>query len=203
VTGIGVLLGTAAYMSPEQAKGLRADHRSDVFSFGAVLYEMLTGRQAFPGETLSDVLAAVLAREPDFSALPSPMNPRLIELLKRCLEKQPRKRWQAVGDLRIELETIAAQPAGVATSAVAAARPLWRRAIPLAASAAVTATLTGGITWTLLRPSEQPVARFFYRLPEGQVLTSPPFESSQSGRGWTLRPSLRAEPTASRHERDR
>jgi serine/threonine-protein kinase len=170
-----MLLGTAAYMSPEQAKGLRADHRSDVFSFGVVLYEMLSGRQAFPGETLSDVLAAVLAREPDFSALPSPLNPRLIELLKRCLEKQPRKRWQAVGDLRIELETVAAQPtAGVVTSTVASGRPFWRRAIPFAACAIAASLLTGGIEWTMLRQPEPPVmvTRFRFGLPESHVLTN-------------------------------
>jgi serine/threonine-protein kinase len=175
VTGIGVLLGTAAYMSPEQAKGLPADHRSDVFSFGVVLYEMLTGRQAFPGETLSEVLAAVLVREPDWSALPAQLHPQVVQLLKRCLEKQPRKRWQAMGDLRFELETLAAQPAvGVATPALTSRRPLWLRALPYAACAIAASLLTGGIARTMLRPPERPsiVARFLFRLPDGQVLTS-------------------------------
>ena len=87
-TNPGVIIGTAAYMSPEQAKGLSTDHRSDLFSFGCVLYEMLTGRQAFQGETLSDVLASVLARDPDLSLIPPNLNPRIHELLRRSLEKK-------------------------------------------------------------------------------------------------------------------
>src|SRR5438128_2242809 len=79
----GLILGTAAYMSPEQAKGFPADHRSDVFSFGVVLYEMLTGRQPFQGETAPDVLASVLAREPELTRLPSDLNPRMTDLVRR------------------------------------------------------------------------------------------------------------------------
>jgi len=79
----GVIIGTAAYMSPEQARGFAADQRSDVFSFGCVLYEMLTGRQAFQGDTVSDILAAVLAREPDFALLPVNLNPKNQELIRR------------------------------------------------------------------------------------------------------------------------
>jgi len=109
-TQAGIILGTAAYMSPEQPKGAKADHRSDVFSFGCVLYEMLTARQAFQGETTSDILASVLAREPDLTRLPPDLNSRLHDLLRRCLEKPPRRRWQAVGDLRMELEVIAPEP---------------------------------------------------------------------------------------------
>src|SRR5262249_11191795 len=90
-TQAGVILGTAAYMSPEQAKGFEVDARSDTFSFGSVLYEMLTGRQAFQGDTVPEVLAAVLVREPDFSLLPANLNPRLQELLQRCLQKNPRR----------------------------------------------------------------------------------------------------------------
>jgi len=126
-TQAGVILGTAAYMSPEQAKGLPADHRSDVFSFGCVLYEMLTGRQPFQGETAPDMLASVVARDPDFAALPSNLNPRLVELLKRCLAKQPKRRWQAAGDLRIELETIASAPITTAAAATTGRAPTRRR----------------------------------------------------------------------------
>ena len=115
-TQAGVILGTAAYMSPEQAKGAAADHRSDMFSFGAVLYEMLTGRQAFQAETPSETMAAVLMREPDFATLPANLNPRLTELVRRCLEKPPKRRWQAAGDLRAEIEAIMTAPQARAES---------------------------------------------------------------------------------------
>src|SRR5215831_16063375 len=107
-TNAGMILGTAAYMSPEQARGLAADVRSDVFSFGCVLYEMLTGRQAFHGENVSEILASVLIREPDFGLLPDNLNPHLHEILRRCLDKNPKRRWHAAADLRIELEAVAA-----------------------------------------------------------------------------------------------
>jgi eukaryotic-like serine/threonine-protein kinase len=109
-TNAGVILGTAAYMSPEQARGRKADGRSDVFSFGCVLYEMLTGMQAFQGEEVSDVLASVLKGEPDLGLLPANLNPRVHELLHRCLEKNANRRWQASGDLRIEIENVLANP---------------------------------------------------------------------------------------------
>src|SRR5213075_2838054 len=89
-TNAGVILGTAAYMSPEQAKGFDADQRSDIFSFGCILYEMLSGRQPFQGDTIAEVLAGVLAREPDLTTLPTNLNPRIVELLRRCLEKNPK-----------------------------------------------------------------------------------------------------------------
>ena len=134
-TNAGIILGTAAYMSPEQAKGFAADHRSDVFSFGVVLYEMLTGRQPFQGETAPDVLASVLIREPELQRLPADLNPRIPDLLRRCLEKSPKRRWQAIGDLRAEIEAVMAAPRVAASPVLAAApaKPLWRRAVPVAA----------------------------------------------------------------------
>ena len=116
-----------AYMSPEQARGFPADPRSDIFSFGCVLYEMLTGRQAFQGETASDILASVLVREPDLNALPPNLNPRLPELVRRCLEKNPKRRWQATGDLRAELETIVAHPVSAPAATTSGAIPHRRR----------------------------------------------------------------------------
>src|SRR5262249_11558897 len=109
-TSAGVILGTAAYMSPEQARGRAADQRSDVFSLGCVLYAMLAGRQAFQGDEVADVLAAVLKSEPEISLLPAKLNPRIREMLRRCLEKNPKRRWHAVGDARVEIEAALADP---------------------------------------------------------------------------------------------
>jgi predicted Ser/Thr protein kinase len=160
-TQAGVILGTAAYMSPEQAQGLAADQRSDVFSFGSVLYEMLTGRQPFQGDTAAALLASVLVREPDLGALPPNLNPRLPELLKRCLEKNPKRRWQAVGDLRAEIEVIAAAPhAAPLTTIVAAPRqPLWRRMAMLASAVVAGGIVTGAAVWLATRPAPPHVSR--------------------------------------------
>jgi hypothetical protein len=168
-TQAGVILGTAAYMSPEQAKGLPADHRSDVFSFGVVLFEMLTGRQPFQGETAPDIMASVLAREPDLAALPAGLNPRLPELIKRCLERHPKKRWQAVGDLRAEIETVAAAPRHLPPATAPAPATRSTRIVPLAAAILASAALTS-VAWWYFRPHQQlrAVTRFAISLPEGQ-----------------------------------
>jgi len=100
----GVILGTPAYMSPEQAKGLQTDRRSDIFSFGVVLYEMLTGRQPFQGETAAEILASVLTREPDETSLPPSTPPSVRRLLRRCLQKERRNRLHDIADARLELQ---------------------------------------------------------------------------------------------------
>ena len=99
-TRAGMILGTAAYMSPEQARGKPVDKRADIWAFGVVLYEMLTGRQAFRGETTTDVLAAVVAEEPDLTRVPA----KVRRLLQSCLQKDPKQRLQAIGDWRLLLE---------------------------------------------------------------------------------------------------
>ena len=103
-THAGVLLGTAAYMSPEQAKGKAADRRADIWAFGCVLYEMLTGKMPFAGGTVSETLAAIIRAEPEWNALPANTPSRIRELLQRCLRKDPRQRLQAIGDARIAIE---------------------------------------------------------------------------------------------------
>jgi eukaryotic-like serine/threonine-protein kinase len=130
-TVAGVLLGTAAYMSPEQAKGKVADRRSDIWSFGVVLYEMLTGKRLFSGETISDTLAAVLKSEPDWSQLPTSTPPAFRNLVQRCLKKDPRQRLQAIGDVRIALEEMIA---GVPEPLVLRpeTRNRWLRVLPWA-----------------------------------------------------------------------
>ena len=107
-TEAGVILGTAAYMSPEQARGKPLDRRTDVFSFGCVLFECLTGQGAFRGQTVSDTMAAVLTAEPDWTA-GTGVPPRLTALLRRCLQKDPARRMRDIGDARLEIEEIRAE----------------------------------------------------------------------------------------------
>ena len=146
MTQAGMILGTAAYMSPEQAKGKPADKRSDIWAFGCVLYEMFAGQRAFDGEDVSETLAAILRAEPVWSALPESLNARLRALLSRCLQKDIRKRWQAVGDVRLELESVESEPpAPVAYRRQAS----WSRvALPVGVAIA-TALLTTLIVRTL------------------------------------------------------
>jgi Tol biopolymer transport system component len=165
----GLILGTAGYMSPEQAKGFEADQRSDIFSFGCILFEMLTGRQAFEGETASEILASVLKSDVDLATLPPRLNPRLIETLKRCLEKSPKKRWHAVGDVRNEIEAVMGRAIVVEEPRVAAAtsRPLWKRALAAAAFTTIGALIAGYAAWTLKPDPPRAVGRFTVSLAEG------------------------------------
>ena len=100
----GVILGTAAYMSPEQARGKAVDKRTDIWAFGCVLYELVTGRQAFPGNTLADIFAAVLSREPDWRVVPPSTPAKIQALLRRCLQKDRLRRLHDIADARIEIE---------------------------------------------------------------------------------------------------
>jgi serine/threonine protein kinase/Tfp pilus assembly protein PilF len=121
-TGAGIILGTAPYMSPEQARGKPVDRRADVWAFGCVVYECLTARQAFAGETVSDVIARILERDPEWAALPASVPPRLRELVRRCLVKDATERPRDIGDLRRELVAIAQElsaPSNVASAAAA------------------------------------------------------------------------------------
>ncbi len=134
-TQAGVILGTAAYMSPEQARGKSVDKRADIFAFGAVLYECLTGKRAFEGEDISDTLASILAREPDWNSLPADLNPKLGELLERCLTKDPKNRWHHVADVRVDLQRILNDPGGLSLRMAIPVQPLWQRALPWAVAA--------------------------------------------------------------------
>ena len=123
MTKAGVILGTAAYMSPEQARGKTADKRADIWAFGCVLYEMLTGRVAFAGDTVSDTIAAILGREPDWSALPPATPAPIRRLLLRCLDKDAKRRLRDIGDARTEIDDVlsGATMLAPATSAIAPA----------------------------------------------------------------------------------
>lgn len=167
-TQAGVVLGTAAYMPPEQARGKSVDRRADIWSFGCVLYEMLTGRQAFAGETVSDILAQVITKEPDWTALPPSTPLGVRRLLKRCLEKDARRRLQAIGEARIALEDAIANPdagAGMEATEGAAQPAGWRRALPWAVAAAALVALAA--VWALwLAPPEPVPAHLQLMLPE-------------------------------------
>ena len=115
----GVILGTAAYMSPEQAKGRTVDKRTDIWAFGCVLYEMLTGRQSFGASDVTESLAAVIRAEPKWDTLPVNLQPRLREAMERCLEKQVAKRFQDIGDVKVDIEKVLADPSGVLVQPVA------------------------------------------------------------------------------------
>jgi eukaryotic-like serine/threonine-protein kinase len=155
-TEAGLILGTAAYMAPEQARGKAVDKRADIWAFGAVLFEMLTGRRAFAGETVSDTLAAVLKTDPDWSKLPPDTAPFVRRLLARCLTRNPAERLRDIGEARIALEhgnaRLESPGAAVAAGDALGPRPpAWRRALPWALAALFLVTTLAA--WFLARPS--------------------------------------------------
>ncbi len=141
MTGMGVLLGTAGYMSPEQARGKPVDRRADIWAFGCILYEMLTGQRLFTGDTATDVIGAVVHKEPDLDELSSKVPAQIRRLLERCLQKDANRRLQSIGDARIALQEWMENPE--ADAATAEAAPGWRRWLPwaVAGAAAVVAVL--------------------------------------------------------------
>jgi hypothetical protein len=169
MTQAGMILGTAAYMSPEQARGKTVDKRTDIWAFGAVLYEMLTGTRAFEGEDIADTLGNVMKVEPNWQRIPASMPPRVVQVMRACLQKNPKQRMDSAQDVRLALEGAfeTTVPGTAARPPAAQRRPLWRRAAPVAA-AIVASTMVGAAAW-LLKPSP-PVAvtRFPLALGEGQ-----------------------------------
>jgi eukaryotic-like serine/threonine-protein kinase len=135
MTGVGMILGTAAYMSPEQARGKPADKRADIWAFGVVVFEMLTGQRLFTGETISDTLASVLKTGPNWQALPVDTPAALQRLLRRCLEKDPRRRLQAIGEARVQIDDLlSGVPDTAGAPAILRALPLRQRALPWAST---------------------------------------------------------------------
>src|SRR5262245_48294891 len=180
MTRMGVILGTAAYMSPEQARGRSADKRSDVWAFGCVLYEMLTGRQTFPnGETVADTLVGVLGREPDWQRLPAATPSKVRALLERCLRKDPRRRLPDIAEARIEIGEARTEPEP-SPIAVAPRFPRLRSAGWIAAGL-LSLTSVGLAGWLLYQPrTEAPTVRFTLSPPEGARWDT--FELSPDGR---------------------
>ncbi|HUE85952.1 MAG TPA: protein kinase [Vicinamibacterales bacterium] len=182
-TRIGTILGTPRYMSPEQARGQAIDKRTDIWSFGCVLYEMLTGSAPFPGQTPSDTIAAILSVDPDWRRLRETTPAGVRTLLQRCLQKDPRQRLRDIGDARIELDTVIAsrtpsspeepraEPRGRTTTPWT-----WMRALALtSALVAVGALVFAAVVWT--RPPAQPAASAVHMtalLPPGVTVTRGP-----------------------------
>ena len=175
MTQTGIILGTAAYMSPEQATGKSADKRSDLWALGCVLYEMLTGARAFGGENISETVAAVLRDEPDWRALPAGTPASIRRLLRRCLEKDRRRRLADAADARLDLDEAAAEstapiPAPIASKP--APRPVWKRAAPIVAAVLIGGLAAGSVVRRFTPAVAPSVARFSLMLPEGQQYTN-------------------------------
>jgi len=171
----GVILGTAAYMSPEQARGKAVDKRTDIWAFGCVFYELLTGKQAFQGETVTEILAAVLKGEPEWQALHTNTPIKIRDLLRRCLQKDVNKRCRDAGDVRIEIEEALAVPATAeATAPTKGIRALGRRALILSLGALLLGAAIAGLAIWNLKPAPpsppRPVTRTVITLPPGDQL---------------------------------
>ncbi|HET7216890.1 MAG TPA: protein kinase, partial [Vicinamibacterales bacterium] len=175
VTQMGVLLGTAAYMAPEQARGKIVDRRVDIWAFGCVLYEMLCGRAPFKGDNVTDLLSAIVSREPDWTALPAPAPPAVRTLLGRCLEKDPRRRLRDIGEARLILE----RPQDFVEIAAAQSRRPQPRAwmVPVLAGAVVVLVIATAVLWLRRQTPashETPrvVTRFDVQSPDNAELTT-------------------------------
>jgi serine/threonine-protein kinase len=174
----GIIMGTAGYMSPEQASGESADKRADIWAFGVVLFEMLSGRRMFAGKTVAHVLADILKAEPDWALLPANLHPRIRLLLERCLEKEPQDRYHDIADARVDIERVLSDPDGavvkpepVAASARISGSPfVWLGAVAVA-------LIAGAAGWMLHREpavKPAPVVRFPVSLPAGAQFSLPP-----------------------------
>jgi Tol biopolymer transport system component len=174
-TTAGVLLGTAGYMSPEQAKGKSVDRRADIWAFGCVLYEMLTGMPAFDGETITDKLASVVRGEPDLSRLPKKSPQRIRELVQRCLIKDPKQRLQAIGEARIALDQWLSHPEeeNPATVGAAAMSKKWIWILGVVASTTTLLAITFGWTYRNRAPTAGRVVRAYIRaMPNSNFVVS-------------------------------
>jgi serine/threonine protein kinase len=159
----GVILGTAAYMSPEQARGKSVDRRADIWAFGVVLYEMLTGKAAFSGTDVTDTLAAVIRSEPEWKSLPANLHWRLREVLERCLEKRAKDRYSGISDARVDIQKALADPSGILVQpiSVAESRMKWRTNLSWIAAIVLVAIITGIAFWLLWSTSPEPrITRF-------------------------------------------
>jgi len=172
-TQAGIILGTAAYMSPEQARGKSVDKRTDIWAFGVVLYEMLTGQRAFTGEEMSDVLAAVLRQDMDWGALPAATPSRLRRLLMRCLERDPRLRLRDIGEVRVEIDrAIAGAGDDTTEPRTTPTAPRGRTLVMGSAAFVAGVAVTALVAWALMRPLPKTLrpTRFALTPPASQAL---------------------------------
>jgi serine/threonine protein kinase len=172
----GEIVGTAAYMSPEQARGLPVDKRTDIWAFGSVLFEMLTGHRAFLGDSLADTFASIVSRDPDWSALPAATPRRIRELLRRCLQKDPVRRLRDIGDARLELDDALSEPAESGASAGNHSRSR-STVLPWAVAAFATALAVAAVI-------------FFWRLPQRETPATMRFSLVTNFAGVEAQPSL-------------
>jgi serine/threonine protein kinase len=161
MTGIGLILGTAAYMSPEQARGRAVDKRTDVWAFGAVLYEMLARRRAFEGDSATDTIAAVVKSTPDWSALPPDVPPHVVTLIQRCLEKDRKLR---IGDMAVARFLLThgadlSSPLSPTDQIAVTRAPIWRRVWPLAVAAGLAGVAIGWFMPRTMTNATAPIAR--------------------------------------------
>ena len=180
MTQAGVLMGTAAYMSPEQARGQEADKRADIWAFGVVLWEMLTRKQLFAGDTVSDTLAEVLKTEPDLDSLPDTTPAPVTQLLRRCLTRDPQDRLRDIGEARIAIRAFLAHgedaPARATLSASESAAPAWKRAVPwIGFSLATLAAVGLGISSFRQTSVSAPLVNASVVMPEGVHLATSGF----------------------------
>ena len=191
-TARGVIIGTAGYMSPQQARGEPVDRQADIWAFGCVLFELLSGHQTWSGRTVTDVMAALIAREPEWSRLPPGLHPRLRVVLERCLEKELADRYRDIAEARIEINKVLADPAG---TTVAPVGPATKRSstFVVAAVAAVAGMVAAGAAAWYLRPAvERPIARFDTDVPPLRTPTGPGFPDypmvavSRDGTKWAV-----------------
>jgi serine/threonine protein kinase len=171
-TSVGVIMGTAAYMSPEQASGKSVDKRADIWSFGAVLYEMLAGKKAFEGESVSDTLATVMKLDPDWGALPQDVPASVHKLVRRCLTKDRKQRLRDIGEARIVLENPGETEGSLQAERLPHPRILWA----IASIFAVALAALGLVAWKHFREEPPGVAKLFFSLPERETFRagSPP-----------------------------
>ena len=182
MTQMGVILGTAAYMAPEQAKGRALDRRADVWAFGCVLFEMLTGRRAFPGEDVTDTLAAIVRGEPEWGALPADTPDAVRRVLRRCLQKERAKRLDSMGAARLDIDdAMRGEAAPAVPQPVMREDPAWRRAAPWAVAALAVAA-AGAVALTARPAAPATPLRLSIALPDGHRVTAGPIISRDGRR---------------------